>query len=254
MDEVQDALRVVDASLAVVRRKLSIIIALMVGLTAVAFLFVADPVLLEVKRHVLSRAGDHVEIIQWSPTEYVILKVKFSVLLAAAAVSPLVARYVRQGVRRNLDRDLSLDLSPSGLVLVALVAAALFLAGVAYAYYLMMPVMMEFLVALTPRDYAVTFRISSFYGFVALLVLAFGFVFELPLALNLAVRSGAVSYETLSKRRREAYLGIIVIGSVLTPPEVVSQLIMAAPLILFYEIGLLTLRLTGAASTRNVAA
>lgn len=252
MEDVRETLETIDGALAVVRKRLSVILGAVIVLTALYFTLVADPLLVSVKTHTLARVMEDVEIIQWGPTEYLIYKVKLSVVLALLTISPLLVHYVLKGARQNLEFEPQIRFSRSGLVLVAAVALALFVAGVLYAYVLMMPLILKFLVMLTPGEYAITYRISSFYDFVALLTIAFGVVFELPLALNIAVRAGLVSYDTLAKRRREAYLGIIILGALLTPPEVVSQLIMALPLILFYEIGLLTLRLTGAASPKNV--
>ncbi|MBS1263643.1 MAG: Sec-independent protein translocase protein TatC [Methanonatronarchaeales archaeon] len=248
MNDVQDALEKVDASLAIVRRRLTLLLALFIVLLVVLFSVAVDPLLLSVKGHVLSRV-EGVDIIQWTPTEFLIYKVKVSAVLALLALSPLIAWYVREGVKQNLDVEAELNLGTGGKLLIVLTAAALFFGGIFYAYLLMMPIMFKFLVLLTPSDYAITYHMSGFYNFVALLVLAFGVVFELPLALNLAVRSGIVSYQQLAARRREAYVAVVAVGASLTPPDIVSQAIMATPLILFYELSLFTLRVTGSASS-----
>lgn len=250
--EVYGALEALDASLEVVRRKLGLLFAAFIILLVTFFVLVAEPALVSVKAHVLSQVQG-VKVIQWTPTEFLIYKVKFSAVLALVAMSPILARYVWLGVKENLGVDPDLNLSPGSTVAVAALSLSLFVGGVVYAYILMLPLMMRFLVMLTPPDIAITYHMSGFFNFVALLVLAFGVVFELPLALNLAVRSGLVSYDTLSARRREAYVGIVVIGAMLTPPDIVSQAIMAAPLVLFYEIGLLTLRLSHSPSPETLA-
>jgi len=249
-DGMRGALVAIDGALAVVRKNLTLLLGLFIALLVGYFMVVVDPLLLAVKGHVLSQSVG-VEVIQWTPTEFLIYKVKVSAALALLTMSPLIAVFVKRGVDQNLEVEYDLDLSLGGKVLVLIVGIVLFAAGVAYAYFLMMPIMMKFLVAMTPSQYAITYKMSSFYNFVALLSIAFGVVFELPLVLNVLVRSGVVSYEGLASRRREAYVGIIVIGAMLTPPDIVSQSIMAAPLIVFYEVGLLSIRLTGAASPKK---
>lgn len=122
-------------------------------------------------------------------------------------------------------------------------SVALFYAGAAFAYYIVFPLLFKFFTQTGPEDVAVMTDINQYLNFVLKLFFAFGVAFEIPIATFLLILSGATTVESLSKKRPYIVLGCFVIGMLLTPPDVVSQSLLAVPMYLLYEVGLLFGRL-----------
>jgi len=114
----------------------------------------------------------------------------------------------------------------------------LFYAGVAFAYYAVFPVMFEFFASTGPQNVAMMTDINSYLDFVLMLFFAFGLAFEIPVATVLLVMTGLVKVETLASNRGYVLIGIFIIAAFLTPPDAISQCIMAVPMYLLYEAGL----------------
>jgi sec-independent protein translocase protein TatC len=118
-------------------------------------------------------------------------------------------------------------------------ALLLFYAGCAFAYFLVLPTVFGFLARVTPDGVAMMTDISSYLDFVLVLFLAFGLAFELPVALVILVLLGWVTPAQLREGRGYAVVGIFVVAAVVTPPDVISQLMLAVPMCLLYEAGIL---------------
>ncbi|QIL19511.1 twin-arginine translocase subunit TatC [Thermomonas sp. HDW16] len=118
-------------------------------------------------------------------------------------------------------------------------ALALFYAGCAFAYFLVLPMVFGFLTRVTPAGVAMMTDISAYLDFVLVLFLAFGLSFELPVALVILALLGWVTPAQLREGRGYAVVGIFVIAAVMTPPDVVSQLMLAIPMCLLYEAGII---------------
>ncbi len=118
-------------------------------------------------------------------------------------------------------------------------AVALFYAGCAFAYFLVLPTVFGFLVHFKPDVIAVTPDANSYLDFVLVIFFAFGASFELPVALVILVLLGWVTPAQLKEARGYALVGIFVLAAIITPPDVVSQLMLAIPMYLLYEIGIL---------------
>ena len=115
----------------------------------------------------------------------------------------------------------------------------LFICGMAFAYYLVFPVVFHFMVSVAPQGVAVMTDIGKYLDFVLTLFLAFGVTFEVPVAVVILVKMGMVSVAKLKEIRPYVIVGAFVIGAIFTPPDVVSQIMLAVPLWVLYEIGIL---------------
>lgn len=115
----------------------------------------------------------------------------------------------------------------------------LFLLGMAFAYFLVFPVVFGFIVGIAPEGVAVMTDIGKYLDFVLTLFLAFGITFEVPVAVVLLVKMGMVSLEKLREIRPYVVVGAFVIGAIFTPPDVISQIMLAVPMWLLYELGIL---------------
>jgi sec-independent protein translocase protein TatC len=118
----------------------------------------------------------------------------------------------------------------------------LFYLGVAFAYYLVFPLMFGFFTSVAPEGVEVMTDISSFLDFITTIVLAFGIAFEVPVATVLLVWTGLTNIEKLGKARPYVFLGAFIVGMFLTPPDVISQTLLAVPVYLLYECGILMSR------------
>lgn len=116
---------------------------------------------------------------------------------------------------------------------------ALFYLGIAFAYFVVFPLMFGFFTAIAPEGVEVQTDIAQFLDFVTLIVFAFGIAFEVPIATVLIVWTGLTTTEKLGKARPYVFLGAFVVGMFLTPPDVLSQTLLAVPVYILYELGIL---------------
>lgn len=125
---------------------------------------------------------------------------------------------------------------------LVIAGTALFIAGMAFAYFLVFPVVFGFLAGTAPEGVAVMTDIGSYVDFVMTLFVAFGLAFEVPIVVVLTVHFGFVRVETLSEIRSYIIVAAFVLGAIFTPPDVVSQFMLAIPLWLLYEVGIFVAR------------
>lgn len=116
-------------------------------------------------------------------------------------------------------------------------STVLFFCGMAFAYFAVFPVVFGFITHAAPQGVAVMTDINKYLDFVLTLFLAFGVTFEVPVVVILLVKMGVVSVEKLREGRPYVVVGAFVIGAVFTPPDVVSQTMLAVPLWLLFEVG-----------------
>ena len=117
-------------------------------------------------------------------------------------------------------------------------STVLFLIGVAFCYFLVIPGMSRFIQAFAPSAITAAPDIEQYFGFVLTLFLVFGIAFEVPIAVIVLVRIGVVSIAQLKQWRGYFIVGAFVISAVVTPPDVISQLALAVPMCMLYELGL----------------
>jgi sec-independent protein translocase protein TatC len=128
---------------------------------------------------------------------------------------------------------------------IMLMAPLLFLAGVAFAYFIVMPAAVNFLLNFNDSQFNVQVRARDYYSFFSMTMLAGGLVFQLPLAILAVTRTGIVSVEQLSANRRYAYLAIALLAAALPGVDPISMLIEMVPLLALYELSILLARAFG---------
>jgi len=119
----------------------------------------------------------------------------------------------------------------------------LFYAGIAFAYYVVFPLVFGFFTNTAPEGVSIMTDINKYLDFVLKLFFAFGIAFEIPIATFLLVMSGAVSVSSLTDKRPYIVVGCFVFGMLLTPPDIISQTLLALPMWLLFEVGILFARL-----------
>lgn len=152
-----------------------------------------------------------------------------ALFLAMPYVLYQVWAFVAPGLYRH-EKRFALPLLVSSIVL--------FYVGVAFAYFAVFPVMFQFFASTTPVGVVMMTDISSYLDFVLTMFLCFGLAFEVPVVVVLLVLTGIVKVEKLAEIRGYVLIGIFVVAAILTPPDAISQTIMAVPMYLLYEGGL----------------
>lgn len=133
-------------------------------------------------------------------------------------------------------------------LILPLVAAsvALFFLGMAFAYFLVFPTVFQFMSSVAPEGVAWMTDIDKYLSFVLTTFMAFGITFEVPVLVIVLVRAGIVGIDKLKEARPYVVVGAFVVAAVVTPPDVVSQIMLAVPLCLLYEFGIVMSRMIGA--------
>lgn len=118
-------------------------------------------------------------------------------------------------------------------------SSLLFYTGIAFAYYVVFPIAFSFFTQIAPEDVIISTDISSYLNFVLKLFFAFGLSFEIPVAIVLMCWTGMTDAASLREKRPYVVVGVFVIGMLLTPPDIISQTLLAVPMWLLFEIGVI---------------
>lgn len=137
-----------------------------------------------------------------------------------------------------------------GLPLI-IASTLLFLAGMAFCYFFVFKTVFHFISEFAPKSITPAPDIEQYLSFVLTMFAAFGVTFEVPVVVIVLVRFGIVSVEKLKEARPYVIVGAFVVAAVVTPPDVVSQLMLAIPLCVLYELGIVVARFTGRSPARD---
>ena len=124
------------------------------------------------------------------------------------------------------------------VVPLVLSSTLLFFLGMAFAYFLIFPTVFKFMASFAPQGVAWMTDIEKYFGFALSMFLVFGITFETPVVVVLLVRMGIVSVEKLKEIRPYIFVGAFVVGAIFTPPDILSQFLLAVPLYILYETGI----------------
>jgi sec-independent protein translocase protein TatC len=130
------------------------------------------------------------------------------------------------------------------IIPLVLISTFLFLLGSSFCFVMVLPLSFKFLIGFSGELIENTITIGSYINFVGLLLLAFGFGFQLPLMNYFLGKMGLITADFLAKGRRYAIIIILVAGAVITPPDVFTQILLAVPLYILYEISILVVKIT----------
>lgn len=173
---------------------------------------------------------------------FVEIKVAFfsAMMLAFPVIATQVWRFVAPGLYAN---------EKKAFLPFLLMTPVLFTAGAAMAYYVAMPVALQFLLGFSGDVGGIQQEalpgVGNYLGFVMKFLFGFGVAFLLPVLLMLLERAGIVTLAQLKAGRRYAVVGIAAVSAVLTPPDILSQILLLVPMYLLYELAIIAIRLTG---------
>ena len=131
------------------------------------------------------------------------------------------------------------------IIPVAVISALFFIGGGLFCYFIVFPYAFNFFIGFSTQSIQITPRISDYLDFILKLLLAFGLIFEMPLFSFFLSRMGVLTAGMMRRGRRYAVVGIFIVAAILTPPDVVSQLLMACPMLILYECSILVAALCG---------
>jgi len=180
------------------------------------------------------RLGGHAaKLIYTAPAEAVMLSVKVALTCGLIAASPYLFweawRFVSPGLYKK----------EKAVILPAALASTLcFLLGIAFCYYIL-PMVLKFLTGFADGQIDPYFKIDEYLGFIVKMSLAFGCAFELPVAAFVLAKMGVIGRRFLIRYFRYAVVAIFIAAALLTPPDILSQILLALPLLALYGIGAL---------------
>ena len=116
--------------------------------------------------------------------------------------------------------------------------------GAVFAYFVTIPISIRFLLSFSTDLIVPMITVKSYISFVGTMLLAFGVIFELPLVLMFLTKIGIATPAFLMQKRKHAIIIILVVSAFITPPDFITQLIMAVPLVILYEVGIVASKLT----------
>ena len=173
-------------------------------------------------------------LIVLSPTEGLYTFIELAIAAAFVITSPVLIYEAAAFVRPAL--------APTERRLVAVYAPVvlfLFLLGIAFGYFVFLPVVLHFVLQFATAPFQAFISLGKYIGFIVNLTLPFGLIFELPVLVYALARAGILKPAFLRKQRRIAILVIFVVAAAVTPPDAFSMLVMVAPMLVLYEVSIL---------------
>ena len=134
---------------------------------------------------------------------------------------------------------------------VLVLSIALFYTGIAFAFYVVFPLIFAFFTSVGPESVTVMTDISSYLNFILKVLFAFGIAFQIPVATLIVVWSGITSVDSLSQKRPYIIVGCFIFGMLLTPPDVISQTLLAGPMWILFELGIVMARMMSASDKKR---
>jgi sec-independent protein translocase protein TatC len=184
-----------------------------------------------------------IELIYTAPQEFFFTQMKLALFGAIFIAFPVIASQIYMFVAPGLYRNERRAFLP---FLIA--TPVLFLCGAALVYFVAMPLAMKFFLSMqqtgdTQVQIHLTAKVSEYLSLIMTLILGFGICFQLPVLLTLLARAGFITSDTLKRYRRHAIFCVFVVAAVLTPPDPISQIALAIPTILLYELSIYAVKL-----------
>lgn len=188
--------------------------------------------------HILTAPLGHIHLAVLGPGDVIQIYFMIAGLTALGLSLPFLLfqiwRFVSPGLSPRESR-LALSMLPF--------IALMFLGGVAFSYFVIFPILLHFLLTLASEQFELVITAQNYFSFLTNLILPFGLIFEMPIVLLFLTQIGVVTPARLSKLRKHAYLVIVIAASLISPPELISHLSVATPMMALYEISIVLCRI-----------
>lgn len=217
------------------RLLISIAVAIVVGF-ALSFYFLCDPLMRFITSPIEARG---ISVIYTAVSEALVTQFKVSFIAGVVVVSPFIFYQLWAFIKPALyDNEIRM------FRMLFFLALGLFLLGVVFCYRFVYGLALNFFLVAGENLATPLLSIDKYVGFLFSFVLPFGVVFELPIAIYMATRMGWVDYKKLASWRKFVFFGIFVLAAILTPPDVISQIMLGVPMYVLYEVGVQVSRFT----------
>lgn len=218
-----------------IRKRLIIIVVFFV-VGVIASFFLAKPLIHFVQ---FDTPAQEVVLNAFNVVDPIVIYLKVMVFLAIIIISPVIMyqfwAFISPGLH-ELERKVTLSYIPFAFLL--------FLAGISFSYFVLLPYIMKFMINLSDQlNIEQTIGINEYFSFLFSILLPFGLVFQLPIVILFLSRLGVLEPKTLVKVRKYAYFGLFVLAAFITPPDIVSHLFVTVPLFILYEISIMISRI-----------
>lgn len=203
-----------------------------VGIILVPMLLVA-PKCLDIFIKLILR-GNNIALNYFSPAEVFIIQIKFALVLDIILCFPYIAKQVW-----NFCVPALYDHERKFIKSIVFTSSALFILGSMFCLFVILPLIINFGMSFSTSNIQAVLGISNVVNLSLWLILSFGIMFQLPLITHALIKSEIVSYDTIKNSRPYVIVGLLIIAGILTPPDVVSQIMLFTPTYLLFELGLL---------------
>lgn len=203
-----------------------------VGILLIPMLLVA-PKCLDIFIKLILR-GNNIALNYFSPAEVFIIQIKFALVLDIIICFPYIAKQVW-----NFCVPALYDHERKFIKSIVFTSSALFILGSMFCLFVILPLIINFGMSFSTSNIQAVLGISNVVNLSLWLILSFGIMFQLPLITHALIKSEIVSYDTIKNSRPYVVVGLLIIAGILTPPDVVSQIMLFTPTYLLFELGLL---------------
>ncbi|MFH1853913.1 MAG: twin-arginine translocase subunit TatC [Candidatus Omnitrophota bacterium] len=169
-----------------------------------------------------------------APQEAFVVNIKIAFLGGLFFSSPYLLYHIWEFVSVGLEKK-----ERRYVLIFGLLSFVLFIIGCSFGYFIILPIAMKFLLGFATDVISPMITVSNYVSFVGTIIFAFSLVFQLPLIMLFLTKINMVTPAFLSKKRKHAIVGMFIVAAILTPPDVITQLLMAGPLLVLYEIGII---------------
>lgn len=238
-----EAIENLSVILLTLRNKLIVIAAVLFTGIIASFQFTGS--LIEIMKNDLLPEG--AKLVYVSPLEVMMLELKLSIIIGVLITLPIIAFYVYRAISKRYSVKIPVSIGAGQFVFLGVAVIVMFVFGASYSYFLMLPLFLKYLyMDAAGSGVTATYSIFKFISFIASTTAIFGLVFELPIVLTFLTRNGFVKYSTLVTYRKHIYVLVMFIAAVVTPgADVFSQMMVAVPMVIFFEISMVIVRILG---------
>lgn len=216
------------------RNRILVILGTILGLFLITYFFSAE--LLELARRPIAGRVD--QLVFLKPTEAFFAHLKIAIYAAIFIGLPVLLHQIWQFCAPGL-----LSREKRYALIFVSCSSGLFITGALFCYFLILPYGLAYLISFGSENILPQISIGFYISFIFTLIFVFGVVFEVPLVIILLVQAGIVTPQALSSNRGYIYVGAFVVAAALTPPDVITQVLMAGPLLVLYEVSIVAAKI-----------
>lgn len=210
------------------RKRLIIIV--IVNFVAAILLFSQTEIIMSY----LLEVNPGMELVYTTPSELLTVYIQLSLILAVTICSPITVYQVWAFIEKGL-----YEKEKKAILFTLIFGVVFFIIGVAFCYFMVLPTTLEFFIRIAIEEVSSMLSIQSYVSFVNMMLLAFGLVFEMPVIIFLLSKLGIIKPAFLKKNRGIIIVAIFIFASIITPPDVISQLMLGIPMVILLEFSIL---------------